>query len=315
MSASMGIAVLARGQATAPELLRDAGLAMSCAKEAAHEPGKSRCEMFTPAMRRRAQVRMALAIDLRHAIERQQLVAFYQPKVHLATRAVVGFEALMRWQHPEYGLVLPAAFIPLAEETGLIVPLGAWILREACTQLKAWQSKFPSDPPLSMNVNLSVKQLSDPGLVASIETILAETGVAPESLKLELTESSLVSQIESARDTLARLQSMRIGLDLDDFGTGYSSLSYLRTLNFDSLKIDRSFVNRLDSDPESGAIVETILNLARTLHMTVVAEGIESEEQRAKLIDLGCDTGQGFLFSKPVAAEAAEELLASLNAA
>jgi diguanylate cyclase (GGDEF)-like protein len=315
MSASLGIAVLARGKATAAELLRDAGLARSCAQGHGKERGQNRCEIFDPTMRLRAQVRMALAIDLRHAIERDQLVVFYQPQVHLATRAVVGFEALLRWRHPEYGLVPPADFIPIAEETGLIGSLGSWILRQACMQLKSWQAKFPCDPPLSMNVNLSVKQLADPGLASGIEKILAETGVQPESLKLELTESTLVSQMESAREALSRLQSLRIGLDLDDFGTGYSSLRYLSTLHFDSLKIDRSFVNRLESDPESGAIVEAILNLARTLHMTVVAEGIENEEQLARLVDLGCDTGQGFLFSKPVAADSAEELLAAVLAA
>ncbi len=253
---------------------------------------------------------MAMAIDLRFAIERNQLVVFYQPKMNLATRSIVGFEALLRWRHPLYGLVPPADFIPIAEETGVIVPVGAWVLRQACMQLKSWHTKFPCDPPLSMNVNLSVKQLGDPELVESVAGILAETGIPPESLNLELTESSLVSELESARDVLSRLQSLHVGLDLDDFGTGYSSFSYLRTLNFDALKIDRSFINRLESDSESRAIVETILNLARTLHMEVVAEGIETEEQLAKLVDLGCATGQGFLFSKPIAAELAEQLLA-----
>jgi len=247
---------------------------------------------------------------LRFAIERNQLVVFYQPKMNLATRSIVGFEALLRWRHPLYGLVPPADFIPIAEETGVIVPVGAWVLRQACMQLKSWHAKFPCDPPLSMNVNLSVKQLGDPELVESVAGILAETGIPPESLNLELTESSLVSELESARDVLSSLQSLHVGLDLDDFGTGYSSFSYLRTLNFDALKIDRSFINRLESDSESRAIVETILNLARTLHMEVVAEGIETEEQLAKLVDLGCATGQGFLFSKPIAAELAEQLLA-----
>jgi diguanylate cyclase (GGDEF)-like protein len=311
VSASVGITTPDSGESTAAELMRDAGLAMSCARE----HGRNSWQQFDPAMRQRAQVRMALAMDLPHAIARNQLAVFYQTKVHLATRTVVGFEALLRWRHPEYGPIPPNDFIPIAEETGEIVSLGKWILRQACMQLKAWQAKFPCDPPLSMNVNLSVKQLADPTLVSSIEAILAETGVQAECINLELTESSLVSQIESARDVLAQLQTLRVGLDLDDFGTGYSSLSYLRTLRFDSLKIDRSFVNRLDSDPESGAIIETILNLARTLHMTVVAEGIESEEQLAKLIDLGCDTGQGFLFSKPVAADSAEAMLASAFAA
>jgi diguanylate cyclase (GGDEF)-like protein len=314
LNASLGIAVRPRGKTTAAELLRDAGLALSRAKQRGPSPGENRCEIFDPAMRLRARTDMALAMDLLHAVERGQLVVFYQPKIHLATRAVIGFEALVRWRHPKYGLILPADFIPLAEETGLIVSLGSWVLRQACIQLKSWRAKFTRHPGLSMNVNLSVKQLADPGLVADVEKILAETEVPPESLKLELTESSLVSQIEPARDVLARLQALHIGLKLDDFGTGYSSLNYLSTLHFDSLKIDRSFVNRLDSDPESRAIVEAILNLARSLRMTVVAEGIENEQQLAKLIDLGCDTGQGFLFSKPVPAELAEALLGSTHA-
>ena len=306
LSASAGIAVFAGGDATAVDLLSDADLAMSCAQQS----GNNRWERFAPAMRERAQARMIVAIDLRHAIERDQLVVFYQPKINLATRKIVGFEALLRWRHPVYGLIQPSDFIPLAEQTGMIVPIGAWILRQACLQLKSWHAKFPSDPPLSMNVNLSVKQLGDPELVASVEGILAETGIPPQCLDLELTESSLAFEIDAAREVLSRLQALHIGLKLDDFGTGYSSLSYLHRLHFDSLKIDRSFIDRLESDSESRAIVEAILNLARTLHMTVVAEGIETEEQLAKLIDLGCVTGQGFLFSKPVAAEFAELLLA-----
>jgi diguanylate cyclase (GGDEF)-like protein len=310
ISASMGIALAAGGSTTAPEFLDEAELAMSRAKEM----GRNRWVVFDSAMRQRAQARMAIALDLRHAIEREQLAVFYQPKVHLPTRSVVGFEALMRWRHPEYGLLSPAEFIPIAEQTGLIAALGTWILRQACTQLKFWQTHFPSTPPLSMNVNLSVKQLADAQLVPNVESILAETGIPPDSLKLELTESALVSEIESVKDVLSRLRALHVGLKLDDFGTGYSSLSYLRTLHFDSLKIDRSFVNRLDADAETRAIVETILNLARNLHMTVVAEGIETEEQLAHLVDLGCDVGQGFLFSKPVAAEFAEQLLGSARA-
>jgi diguanylate cyclase (GGDEF)-like protein len=314
LNASLGIAARSRGKTTAAELLHDAGLALLRAKERGPNPGENRCEIFDPAMGLRARTDMTLAMDLRHAIERGQLVVFYQPKIHLATRAVIGFEALLRWRHPQCGLIPPANFIPLAEETGLIISLGSWVLRQACIQLKSWQAKFARHPALSMNVNLSVKQLADPGLVSDVKRILTETCIPPESLKLELTESSLVSQIESARNVLSQLQALQIGLKLDDFGTGYSSLNYLSTLHFDSLKIDRSFVNRLDSDPESRAVVEAILNLARSLHMTVVAEGIENEQQLARLIDLGCDTGQGFLFSKPVPAELAEALLTSAHA-
>ncbi|HML16699.1 MAG TPA: EAL domain-containing protein [Bryobacteraceae bacterium] len=307
LSASLGVVVDAVPGSTPEDLLRDADIAMYRAKEC----GRNRWEMFEPALRERAKARMAIVQDLRRAIELNQLAVFYQPKVHLKTRAIIGFEALMRWRHPERGLMAPAEFIPLAEETGLIVPLGEWILTEACRQLKIWQTKFPFDPPLSMNVNLSVKQLSDPNLVDRVCALLEETGIAPETLKLELTESSLITDLESARDVLSSLQLLRIGLKLDDFGTGYSSLSYLRALHFDSLKIDRSFVMRLCEDPETRAIVETIMNLARALDMGVVAEGIEEAEQLEALVGLGCEVGQGFLFSKPVEAAAAEQQLES----
>jgi EAL domain-containing protein (putative c-di-GMP-specific phosphodiesterase class I) len=217
----------------------------------------------------------------------------------------------MRWRHPVRGMLPPAEFIPLAEETGLIGLLGEWILVEACRQLKIWQTKFPWDPPLSMNVNLSVKQLADPALVGRVRAVLAETSIPPETLKLELTESSLMTDLESSREVLTNLQLLRIGLKLDDFGTGYSSLSHLRTLHFDSIKIDRSFVMRLAEDPETHVIVEAIMNLAHGLHMTVVAEGIEKKEQLDELIGLGCDVGQGFYFSRPVDAALAELQLES----
>jgi diguanylate cyclase (GGDEF)-like protein len=305
ISGSIGV-VLDDDEVASPEhLLRDADLAMYRAKEL----GKNRWEMFDASLRERVQNRMATAIELRHAVERNELLAVYQPMVHLQTRTILGFEVLLRWQHPERGLLLPAEFIPVAEETGLIVPLGEWIIAQACRQLQIWHNQFPSHPPLTMNVNLSVKQLRDPNLVHHIQATLAETGIPAESLKLELTESSVISEIESAKDVLSKIQALRVGLKLDDFGTGYSSLSYLRTLHFDSLKIDRSFVERLASDRESRAIVETIISLAETLRMNVDAEGIENEPQLSELIKLGCPTGQGFLFSKPIEADAAGKLL------
>jgi diguanylate cyclase (GGDEF)-like protein len=311
VSASMGVALSpCPGRATA-ELLRDADLAMYRAKEL----GKNRFEWFEPALHERARSRMTLGLDLREAIVRDQLAVFYQPKIQLSTRKVIGFEALLRWRHPERDLISPVEFIPIAEETGLIVPIGEWILHRACAQLKRWQTRFPSDPPLTMNVNLSGRQLSDPDLVRRVERVLNETRIPPHTLKLELTESSLVTHLESAREVLARLQALRVGLKLDDFGIGYSSLNYLRTLHFDSLKIDRCFIQRLASDPDSHAIVETILSLARTLRMNVVAEGIEDEAQLDRLIQLGCDAGQGFLFSRPVTAEVAEKFLESSIAA
>jgi diguanylate cyclase (GGDEF)-like protein len=307
ISACAGIALCASPQTVATELLRDARVAMM---EARRE-GRSRCQTFDPQLRQHVRIRMAMAIDLYQALEQNQMAVFYQPKVDLRTRSAIGFEALLRWRHPRYGLIPPSDFIPIAEETGLIIPLGAWVLRQAGAQLKSWQAKFPCTPPLSMNVNVSVKQLVGFQLVETVAAVLAESGIPPETLKLEITEGSLIPELESVREVLTRLRTLHIGLKLDDFGTGYSSLSCLRTLHFDSLKIDRSFVQRLNIDHESCAIVETILNLARSLHMTVVAEGIQNEEQRTTLLKLGCKTGQGFLFSKPLAADAAERALAS----
>ncbi|MDP9114107.1 MAG: EAL domain-containing protein [Acidobacteriota bacterium] len=310
ISSCAGIALCNSPQTIAAELLRDARLAMFNARQR----GRNECEVFDQRLRQRAHARLAMAVDLYQALERNQMLAFYQSKVNLHSGAVLGFEALLRWHHPQLGLIQPSTFIPIAENTGLIVPLGAWILRQAGSQLNTWQTKFPG-APLSMNINVSVKQLKGFQIVGAVERVLAETGIPPESLHLELTESALIPEIDAVREVLARLRALNIRLHLDDFGTGYSSLSCLRNLHFDSLKIDRSFVQRLDLDPESRAIVETILNLARTLHMTVVAEGIETESQRALLLDMGCEEGQGFLFSKPVAAEIAEQSLACRRAA
>ena len=251
VTGSLGIAPGSPDAPTPEAWLGDADLAMYRAKEM----GKNRWEIFDPSLRQRAEARMSIAIDLRVAVERNELVAYYQPKYQLEKKAILGFEALMRWRHPVHGLMSPPDFIPVAEETGLIVPMGTWILDAACRQLKAWQTKFPFPAPLSMNVNLSVKQLKDPNLVGHVKELLQETGIAPGTLKLELTESCLMTEIESAEEVLADLKALQVGLKLDDFGTGYSSLSYLRAIHFDSLKIDRSFVKRLSSDSECTAIV------------------------------------------------------------
>ncbi len=307
MSGCAGIALCSGPETLAAELLRDARAAMFQARQ----EGRSQCQVFDPQVRQRAHTRMAMAGDLYQALERNQMAVYYQSKVDLRTGVTGGFEALLRWRHPQYGLIQPSAFIPIAEDTGLIVALGTWVLQQAVAQLKTWQTRFPSAPPLSMNVNVSVRQLKGFQIVEAVEALLAETGIPPETLHLEVTESALIPEMDAVREVLDRLRGLGIRLSLDDFGTGYSSLSCLRNLRFDSLKIDRSFVQRLDSDPESRAIVETILTLARSLHMTVVAEGIETEKQRARLLDLGCDAGQGFLFSKPVAAEIAEQALTS----
>ena len=305
ISASAGIAVGASGRASAEDVMRDADLAMYEAKES----GKNRCAMFEMGLRDKMHARMMMAHDLHRAIENRQLEAFYQPKVDLKTRAITGFEALLRWRHPKLGLIQPNDFIPLAEETGLIVPIGEWVLEEACCQLKTWQNMFPTTPPLSMNVNLSVKQLRDSTLLEHVRTVLDKTGVDPFTLKLELTETALMTEIAEAKQVLDGLRAMHIGLKLDDFGTGYSSLNYLRELHFDSLKIDRSFVARMTQDSESHAIVETMIKLAQAMDMNVVAEGIEDEQQLNELVRLGCDTGQGFYFSRPVEVGKAEKML------
>jgi diguanylate cyclase (GGDEF)-like protein len=307
VSACAGIAFRSSPETRATELLRDARVTMF---EARRE-GRNRWESFDPQLRHRAHIRMAMAIDLHQAIERNQMELFYQPIVSLQSRCAVGFEALLRWRHPQYGLIQPLDFIPIAEDTGLIIPLGNWVIQQAAAQLKIWQTVFPLTPALAMNVNVSVKQLAGPQLAQFVARVLDETGIPPESFNLEITESALIPELDSVQNILSGLRALHVGLKLDDFGTGYSSLSCLRTLHFDALKIDRSFVQRLNLDAESCAIVETILSLAGSLHMTVVAEGIQTEEQRATLLRLGCETGQGFLFSKPVAADAAERALAS----
>jgi len=305
ISASIGVVVDNSRDRIAEDLIRDGGLAAHQAREL----GKNRWQKFDPGMRERAQARMSIAIDLSHAIKRGELVPVYQPEVNPATREIVGFECLLRWQRPGLGCFMPSDFIGTAEQTNLIIPIGAWVVEQACRQLKIWQTKFPRAKPLTMNVNLSVKQLADPDLISCVQRSLMETGIPPETLNFELTESALITEIESARKMLARLRSLGVGLKLDDFGTGYSSLSYLRTFQFDSLKIDRSFVSKVASDPETNAIVAMIVHLAHALNMNVVAEGIEDQHQLAEAVRLGCDTAQGYYFSGGLEKDDAERLL------
>jgi diguanylate cyclase (GGDEF)-like protein/PAS domain S-box-containing protein len=307
MSVSIGIA-LSHGVDEQPDsFLRNADIAMYRAKSL----GKARYAIYTPGMHEQARSRLRLETDLRRAIERQELQLYYQPIVLLATSQIVGFEALVRWHHPKQGLLSPGAFISLAEETGLIVPLGRWVLYEACRQLRQWQLQLSS--PLTVSVNISAKQFGQSDLIEQVQQILQETQLNPGSLKLEITESVLMDNSETATSMLLQLKALGVQLYMDDFGTGYSSLSYLHRFPVDVLKIDRSFINLMgkssEGDLEGIPIVQTILTLAQNLGMNVIAEGVEKTEQLAQLQKLKCIYGQGYLFSPPLASQSAESLI------
>lgn len=303
-TASIGIALSPTGYDAPEDLLRDADIAMYRAKE----QGRARHEIFNPGMYTRAVALLQIETDLRRAIDRQELALYYQPIVSLRTLQITGFETLLRWHHPYKGLVSPCEFIPIAEETGLIVPIGLWVLRQACTQMRQWHEEFPSRSPLTVSVNLSGKQFT-PQMVQQIRTILEETQLQPRFLRLEITESVLMDNTEAAASMLNELRDLGIQLSMDDFGTGYSSLSYLHRFPIDTIKIDRSFIHQIDRDGEQLAIVRTIITLAWNLGMDVIAEGLETTKQLAQLRSLQCDLGQGYLFSPPLNATDAVHLL------
>jgi predicted signal transduction protein with EAL and GGDEF domain len=303
-SASIGIAMSSSAN-TPDDLLRNADTAMYDSKVR----GKGRFEVFNQTMRARAVARIEIERDMKKALEDGEFVLYYQPVINLTNQRITGFEALLRWKHPVRGMLYPNEFIPVAEETGMIVPLGLWVLREGCRQMAAWQKSAITDPPLTISINVFQKQLSEPGFVEEVEQVLRETGLDPETLKLEVTESSIMKNLEATISLLHRLKTLKVGLEIDDFGTGYSSLSYLRQLPFDTLKIDYSFVKELGSSTDSSEIIQTILGLARSLGMDVVAEGVETKDQIARLTAMGCSTVQGYYFSKPVDAEKAQGLL------
>ena len=302
---SIGLTTSDRGYADVDEVISDVAAAANKAKER----GQDRHEVFDTKMRIDALTTLRLEVALRQAVEREEFELHYQPIVDLHTGALMGFEALTRWRHPRRGIVSPAEFIPVAEQTGLIIPIGRWAIRTALEQLGQWQASLPSrngGRPLSMSVNLSGRQIADPRLLEEIRTAMGDNAIAPDTFRLELTESVLMDNSEAVSRTLASLRSNGVRIWVDDFGTGYSSLSYLHRFQFDGLKIDKSFVDALDGSPQGSAMIRTILSLASNLGVEVIAEGIEYTVQADQLLALGCIRGQGYLFSRPIAAAKVE---------
>ena len=306
-SASVGIAAGTSTYKRSADALRDAGTAMARAKRL----GPGQIAVFDIRMHTQAVTRLKLETDLRRAADRQEFLLYYQPVVSLQSGRIVGFEALLRWQHPERGLISPGESLPVAEEIGLLIPIGKWVLQNASRQLRAWQVEFPVAPPLSMSVNLSCKQFLQSGeLLTIVDETLKATGLDPRSLALEVTETVMMENAEAALATLVQLKDRQLRISIDDFGTGYSSLSYLQRLPIDNLKIDQSFVAQMKPTGESLEIVRSIITLAHSLGKQVVAEGVETGEQLALLRSLGCEFGQGYFFSKPLETEAAGKLIA-----
>jgi len=303
MSASVGIANSGSRYASGDDMLRDANLAMYRAKA----QGRSRCEAFDRSLHAVASRRLSLETDLRRALGNDEFVLHYQPIVALASGELTGFEALVRWQHPKLGLVYPNDFITLAEDTGLILPLGAWVLGEACRTMHQWQQAHPRAKPLTISVNVTAREFTQPDQAARIGTVLGSTGIAAETVRLEITESVTMGDSERTVEVLCALRALGVRLSIDDFGTGFSSLSYLHRFPFDVLKIDRSFVMKMETDGDGAQIVRTILALARSMNMEVVAEGTESAAHVSLLRAMGCDYAQGYFYSKPV--DAARALL------
>ena len=280
---------------------------------AAKSEGKSQYCVYDPMMESSMVSHLQLAGELQRAIERDELVVFYQPSVVLSSQKIAGLEALVRWQHPTRGLVLPNDFIPIAEESGLILSIGRWVLRQACMQTREWQLAYPTDPPLSVAVNVSARQIHQPGLVQVVIDALSESGLPPESLVLEITETLVMQDAELAITRLNELKALGIRLAIDDFGTGYSSLSYLRRFPVDILKIDKSFVDGVGQLGKERELAQSIIELGQTLNLEIVAEGVERSDQLGWLKSRNCDLAQGFLFAKALDAETISALLSDTD--
>jgi diguanylate cyclase (GGDEF)-like protein len=306
-SANIGVVLSSSGLESPAAIVQSAGIAMSRAKAS----GRARYAMFDGAMQTRALRRLTAETDLHRAVERREFVVHYQPLVTLSTGRITELEALVRWRHPERGLVPPLEFIPLAEETGLVLPIGSWVLAEACRQTREWQRRFPREAPLAISVNLSVKQFAQPGFVGHVAETVARGGLDPRSLKLEITESFAIDDAARTRTMLEELKRLGVRIYLDDFGTGYSSLGYLHQLPLDAIKIDRSFVTRMETGVTHLQLVRTVRTLAQNIGVSAVAEGVETSAQLKTLRELGCEYAQGYLFSKPVAPDEIEKLLAA----
>lgn len=303
VTTSIGISIFPTDGDDAETLLRNADIAMYRAKE----EGRNNYQLYTAAMNAKIAARLTLENELRHGLERQEFAVHYQPQVNIRTGQVVGVEALVRWQHPDRGLVLPVQFIPVAEETGLIVPLGEWVLRTACAQNKAWQEA--GFPPLRVAVNLSARQFQQRNLAQRVAQVLKETGLDPHRLQLEITEGLAIQDVDFTIKMLRDLKEMGVQIAIDDFGTGHSALSYLKRFPLNVVKIDRSFVRDLTIDPNDAEIATTIIAMAHNLQLEVIAEGVETEAQLAFLKERQCDEFQGYLFAKPAPAETLERIL------
>ena len=304
---SIGITVFPDDGDNRDLLLKNADAAMYHAKE----NGRNSYQFFTRELNERAQLRLSLENDMRRALSRHEFSLFYQPQFDLHSGTLVGAEALLRWEHPERGFIPPDSFIPIAEETGLIVPLGAWILRQACATAQAWRDE--GLPEIVMAVNISALQIRRGHLEATIFRTLGETGFPPTLLELELTESALMTHQTHVSATLKAIQSAGVGLAIDDFGTGYSSLAYLKRFKLDKLKIDRSFINELPDDTDDAHLTRAIIGIGHYLDMKVIAEGVETSAQEGFLCELGCDMAQGYLYAKPLPADAFRQMLIDIK--